>query len=99
MERQMDYEITNVVGNLRLLDHSRRFGTPHFLFASSSSVYGLGTPLPAEETATPDPCCPYALTKLHGEQWGRLYSRLHGLRFLALRFFSVCCPGQRPTLP
>ncbi len=34
----------------------------------------------------------------HGEQWGRLYSRLHGLRFLALRFFSVWGPGQRPDL-
>jgi UDP-glucuronate 4-epimerase len=98
MERQMDYEITNVVGTLRLLDHCRRFGTPHFVFASSSSVYGPATPLPAEETAIPDPCSPYALTKLHGEQWGRLYSRLHGLRFLALRFFSVWGPGQRPDL-
>ena len=98
MARQMDYEITNVVGTLRLLDHCRRFGTPHFVFASSSSVYGPDTPLPAEESATPDPCSPYALTKLHGEQWGRLYSRLHGLRFLALRFFSVWGPGQRPDL-
>jgi UDP-glucuronate 4-epimerase len=98
MDRQLDYEITNVIGTLRLLDHCRRFGTPHFVFASSSSVYGPDTPLPAEETATPDPCSPYALTKLHGEQWGRLYSRLHGLRFLALRFFSVWGPGQRPDL-
>jgi UDP-glucuronate 4-epimerase len=98
MDRQMDYEITNVVGTLRLLDHCRRFGTPHFVFASSSSVYGPDTPLPAEETTVPDPCSPYALTKLHGEQWGRLYSRLHGLRFLALRFFSVWGPGQRPDL-
>jgi len=40
----------------------------------------------------------YALTKLHGEQWGRLYSRLHGLGFLALRFFSGWGPGQRPDL-
>ena len=45
-----------------------------------------------------NPCSPYALTKLHGEQWGRLYARLHGLRFLALRFFSVWGPGQRPDL-
>lgn len=98
MERQLDYEFTNVIGTLRLLDHCRRFGTPHFVFASSSSVYGPDTPLPTEESATPDPCSPYALTKLHGEQWGRLYSRLHGLRFLALRFFSVWGPGQRPDL-
>lgn len=98
MARKIDYEITNVVGTLRLLEHCRQFGTPHFVFASSSSVYGPQTPLPAEETVTPDPCSPYALTKLHGEQWGMLYSRLHGLRFLALRFFSVWGPGQRRDL-
>lgn len=98
MKQEIPYEITNVVGTMRLLDHCRRFGTPHFVFASSSSVYGPDTPLPAEETATPDPCSPYALTKLHGEQWGRLFSRVHGLRFLALRFFSVWGPGQRPDL-
>jgi UDP-glucuronate 4-epimerase len=94
----LGYQFTNVIGTIRLLDHCRKMGTPHFVFASSSSVYGPDTPLPAEETATPDPCSPYAMTKLHGEQWGRLYSHLHGLRFLALRFFSVWGPGQRPDL-
>jgi nucleoside-diphosphate-sugar epimerase len=92
----MGYELTNVMGTIRLLEHARKMGTPHFVFASSSSVYGPDTPLPAVETSAPDPCSPYALTKLHGEQWGRLYSRLHGLRFLALRFFSVWDPGNVP---
>jgi len=94
----LGYQFTNVIGTLRLLEHSRKMGTPHFVFASSSSVYGPDTQLPAEESSTPDPCSPYALTKLHGEQWGRLYAKLHGLRFLALRFFSVWGPGQRPDL-
>jgi UDP-glucuronate 4-epimerase len=94
----MGYVFTNVMGTIRLLEHARKMGTPHFVFASSSSVYGPDTPLPAVESSAPDPCSPYALTKLHGEQWGRLYSRLHGLRFLALRFFSVWGPGQRPDL-
>ena len=98
MDRPFDYDSTNVIGTLRLLEHCRVHGIRHFVFASSSSVYGPNTPLPAEESTTPDPCSPYALTKLHGEQWGRLYSRLHGLRFLALRFFSVWGPGQRPDL-
>jgi UDP-glucuronate 4-epimerase len=98
MDRPFDYLSTNVTGTLRLLEHCRIHGIPHFVFASSSSVYGSETPLPAEESAVPDPCSPYALTKLHGEQWGRLYSRIHGLRFLALRFFSVWGPGQRPDL-
>ena len=98
MDRPFDYLSTNVIGTLRLLEHCQAHSIPHFVFASSSSVYGPDTPLPAEESATPDPCSPYALTKLHGEQWGRLYSRIHGLRFLALRFFSVWGPGQRPDL-
>ena len=94
----LEYEITNVIGTIRLLEFCRRMGIPHFVFASSSSVYGPETPLPAEESTPANPCCPYALTKLHGEQWGRLYARLYGLRFLALRFFSVWGPGQRPDL-
>lgn len=92
----MSYELTNVMDMIRLLEHARKMGTPHFVFASSSSVYGPDTPLPAVETSAAAPCSPYALAKLHGEQWGRLYSRLHGLRFLAMRFFSVWGPEQPP---
>ena len=98
MDRPMEYEITNVIGTIRLLEFCRRMGVPRFVFASSSSVYGPDTPLPAREDHPANPCSPYALTKLHGEQWGKLYARLHGLRFLALRFFSVWGPGQRPDL-
>ena len=87
LDRPMEYETTNVVGTIRMLEFCRRMGVPQFVFASSSSVYGPDTPLPAEESTPANPCSPYALTKLHGEQWGRLYARLHGLRFLALRFF------------
>jgi UDP-glucuronate 4-epimerase len=94
----LSYNCSNVVGTLRLLENARLMGTPHVVFASSSSVYGPGTPLPAEESWIPDPCSPYALTKLHGEQWGRMYADLYGIRFIALRFFSVWGPGQRPDL-
>jgi UDP-glucuronate 4-epimerase len=92
------YEFTNVIGTIRLLEFCRRMEVPAFVFASSSSVYGPDTPLPAREDHPANPCSPYALTKLHGEQWGALYARQHGLRFLALRFFSVWGPGQRPDL-
>jgi UDP-glucuronate 4-epimerase len=98
LDRALDYEATNVLGTLRLLEHCRQHGIGRFVLASSSSVYGPGTPLPAEECATLCPQSPYALTKLHAEQWGQLYARLHGLRFIALRFFSVWGPGQRPDL-
>jgi UDP-glucuronate 4-epimerase len=49
-------------------------------------------------TVPPIRASPYALTKLQGEQWGCLYARPHSLRFVALRFFSVWGPGQRPDL-
>jgi len=48
MDRQLDYRLTNVTGTIRFPDHCRDFGTPHFVFASSSSVYGPSTPQPAE---------------------------------------------------
>ena len=98
LDRPLDYEATNVLGTLRLLEHCRQSGIGRFVLASSSSVYGPDTPLPDEECATPCPQSPYALTKLHAEQWGQLYARLHGLRFIALRFFSVWGPGQRHDL-
>ncbi len=98
LDRPLDYEATNVLGTLRLLEHCRQSGIGRFVLASSSSVYGPDTPLPAEESAVPCPQSPYALTKLHAEQWGQLYARLHGLRFIALRFFSVWGPGQRHDL-
>ena len=98
LDRPLDYEATNVLATLRLLEHCRQNGIGRFVLASSSSVYGPDTLLPAEESALPCPQSPYALTKLHAEQWGQLYAKLHGLNFLALRFFSVWGPGQRPDL-
>jgi UDP-glucuronate 4-epimerase len=98
IERPLNYQATNLAGTLRLLEHARQHGTSRFIFASSSSVYGPTAGKPSSEDDRLSPCSPYALTKLHGEQWGRLYSHLHGLRFLALRFFSVWGPGQRPDL-
>ncbi|MCX6876592.1 MAG: GDP-mannose 4,6-dehydratase, partial [Verrucomicrobia bacterium] len=55
-----------LVGTIRLLEFCRRTGVPHFVFASSSSVYGKETPLSAGETTPANPCSPYVLTKLHG---------------------------------
>ena len=55
---------------IRLLEFCRRMAVPTFILASSSSVYGPDTPLPAREDHPANPCSPYALIKLHGEQWG-----------------------------
>lgn len=93
------YLSTNVTGTLRLLEHCQIHGIRHFVFASSSSIYGPNTPLPAVESAIPKPCSPYSLTKLQAEQWRMLYSSICGLRFLALRFFSVWDFCERAKMP
>ena len=66
LDRPLEYETTNVVGTIRLLEFCRSMGIRQFVFASSSSAYGPDTPLPAEESTPANPCSPYALTKLHG---------------------------------
>jgi UDP-glucuronate 4-epimerase len=98
IERPLDYLETNLSGTLRLLEQARQHGTPRFIFASSSSVYGPTDGSPSSENDPLSPCSPYALTKQQGEQWGRLYAQLHGLDFIALRLFAVWGEGQRPDL-
>lgn len=98
IERPLDYLETNLRGTLRLLELARQHGTPRFIFASSSSVYGPTDGSPSSEDDPLSPCSPYALTKQQGEQWGRLHAQLHGLDFIALRFFAVWGEGQRPDL-
>ena len=98
----LGYHQTNVNGTLRLMEFCRSMGVPHFVFASSSSVYGPTSPLPFTEDGPTEPCSPYALTKLIGEQWGRLYAHLHDLRFVALRFFAVwdfCVISRNASAP
>jgi UDP-glucuronate 4-epimerase len=92
------YQRTNLLGTQVLLDFARETGVPHFVFASSSSVYGVNANLPWKEEETLMPISPYAMTKLAGEQAGHVFSHLYGIRFIALRFFTVYGPSQRPDL-
>ncbi len=94
----MGYQRTNVMGTQMLLDFARAANVPQFVFASSSSVYGVNPELPWKETAQLQPISPYAMTKLAGEMAGHVFSHLYGLRFIALRFFTVYGPAQRPDL-
>jgi UDP-glucuronate 4-epimerase len=69
------------------------------VFASSSSVYGVNPRVPwSEEDHVLQPISPYASTKVSGELLGHVYSHLYGIRFIALRFFTVYGPRQRPDL-
>lgn len=92
------YQDVNVGGTQNLLEFARERSIKQFVFASSSSVYGVNEQVPWSEDHKLLPISPYASTKLSGEMLGHVYSHLYGIRFLALRFFTVYGPGQRPDL-
>ena len=94
----LGYEETNVLGTQKLLDFAVHKKVKKFVFASSSSVYGVNEKLPWKEEEHLLPISPYAMTKLAGEMAGHVYHKLYGLPFIALRFFTVYGPGQRPDL-
>ncbi|KAB2963218.1 MAG: NAD-dependent epimerase/dehydratase family protein [Thermoanaerobaculia bacterium] len=93
------YEDVNCIGTLRLLEAARRHGPANFVFASSSSVYGINEKVPFAETDPVDlPISPYATTKRAGELLCFNYSHLYDLRTSCLRFFTVYGPSQRPEM-
>jgi UDP-glucuronate 4-epimerase len=92
------YQRTNIMGTQMLLDFAKESGVKQFVFASSSSVYGVNKNLPWKEDEKLQPISPYAMTKLAGEMAGHVFSSLYGIRFIALRFFTVYGPSQRPDL-
>jgi UDP-glucuronate 4-epimerase len=93
------YTEVNVAGTQNLLELAREFGVKKFIFASSSSVYGVNQKVPFSE-ADPifKPISPYAATKLAGEALCHVYHHLYGLDIACLRFFTVYGPRQRPDL-
>lgn len=92
------YLDVNINGTQVLLEYARANEIKQFIFASSSSVYGVNEHMPWIEEDTLSPISPYASSKIAGEMLGHVYSHLYGIRFLALRFFTVYGPGQRPDL-
>ncbi|HEY8899716.1 MAG TPA: NAD-dependent epimerase/dehydratase family protein [Chthoniobacterales bacterium] len=99
IENPRGYIDTNITGTYNLLEGARAAGTKRFVFASSSSVYGLSKVVPfSEDLPLPQTLSPYAATKLAGEQICGNFSNLYGMRVVCLRFFTVYGPGQRPDL-
>src|SRR5437667_9178302 len=93
------YYDTNVTGTLHLLEAARVTGVERFVFASSSSVYGASKTVPfPEDEHLSQTFSPYAATKVAGEFLCSTYSHLYNLRVLALRYFTVYGPRQRPDL-
>ncbi len=98
IQNPLAYQQANVVGLQNMLDFAKEKNIRQFVFASSSSVYGVNDHFPWKEDEQLMPISPYAATKLAGEMMGHVYSKLFDIRFLALRFFTVYGPGQRPDL-
>jgi len=99
IENPKDYQKVNVEGTQNMLEVARKKNISQFLFASSSSVYGINQNVPWKESdGLLKPISPYASTKISCELMGHVYSHLYGIRFLSMRFFTVYGPRQRPDL-
>lgn len=92
------YESLNVLATQRLLEASRHAGLRRFVFASSSSIYGDAARYPTVEADLPQPMSPYGVTKLAAEHLCGLYAANWGVPTVALRYFTVYGPRQRPDM-
>ncbi len=93
------YSKVNIEGTVRLLEHAREIGLKHFVFGSSSSVYGANSKVPFSELdPVEEPISPYAATKRAGELICYTYHHLHKIPISCLRFFTVYGPRQRPDM-
>ncbi|MFC3773508.1 SDR family NAD(P)-dependent oxidoreductase [Paenibacillus sp. GCM10012303] len=99
LEDPLQYVEVNINGTINVLDASVKVKAGKFVFASSSSVYGLNEKVPfSEEDPILNQASPYGATKAAGEALCRSYSNCYGLPIVALRFFTVYGPRQRPDL-
>jgi nucleoside-diphosphate-sugar epimerase len=92
IEKPLETHMTNVVGTLNVLLAARNAGVRRVIFSGSSSVYGDQPSLPLREDMKPNPLSPYALQKLVGEQYTRMFHLLYGMETLTLRYFNVFGP-------
>ncbi|MBI2400445.1 MAG: GDP-mannose 4,6-dehydratase [Deltaproteobacteria bacterium] len=99
IEEPLLYEQVNCVGTLNLLEAARKTGVGNFVFASSSSVYGINSKVPfSEGDPITCPISPYATTKRAGELMCYTYSHLYKLPSTCLRFFTVYGERGRPDM-
>jgi UDP-glucose 4-epimerase len=87
----------NATGTLSVLEAARRCQVRRVVYAGSSSAYGEPPSLPVVETMAPAPLSPYAVSKLAGEHYCRVYARVFGVQAVILRYFNVFGPRQDPT--
>jgi UDP-glucose 4-epimerase len=97
IENPEDYFATNVTGTFRVLEAARLGGASRFVYAASSSCYGIPDTYPTAETAPIDTRYPYALTKYQGELLVLHWAQVYGVPAVSLRFFNVYGPRSRTT--
>ncbi|MFT6835841.1 MAG: UDP-glucose 4-epimerase [Francisellaceae bacterium] len=96
MEKPHDYVDINVQGTLNVLEACKHNQVESITLSSSAAIYGDNPNIPKVEEMLPEPKSPYAVTKLDGEYYFDLYTREHGIRATALRYFNVFGPRQDP---
>ena len=87
----------NITGTLNVLLAARDNGVKKVVYASSSAVYGDSPVLPKNEKMIPNPLSPYAITKLAGEYYCKVFQEIFGLETICLRYFNVYGPRQDPN--
>lgn len=97
ISRPLDSDRVNVHGTLMLLEAARAAGVRRVMFAGSSSAYGDTEVSPKHEGLPNNPLSPYAVSKVAGEHYLRVYAQLHGLETLTVRYFNVFGPRQDPA--
>jgi UDP-glucose 4-epimerase len=94
MHNPLEYNQVNIDGTLNMLEACVENKVKCFVFASSSSVYGEAQDFPLRENFTAAPISPYALTKLAGEYYCRIFNKYYDLNTVSLRYFNVFGPHQ-----
>ena len=99
IENPYAYAQSNLIGFLNLLENCRHYPVKHFVYASSSSVYGMNEKIPySEEDKTDSPVSLYAATKKSNELMAHAYSKLYNIPTTGMRFFTVYGPWGRPDM-
>jgi len=97
VENPLDTNEANIKGTLNVLIAARDCGVKKVVYASSSSVYGDTPELPKKENMKPNPQSPYAVSKLTGEYYCKVFSEIYGIKTICLRYFNVYGPKQDPA--
>lgn len=99
MEKPIEYVEANTVGTLILLEEAARARVKRLCFSSSAALYGDNPTVPKTENMIPEPKSPYAVTKLDGEHYCRMFHEEGRLQTVCLRYFNVFGPRQDPSGP